>query len=108
MRLRATPDHGDQIDVSKIGETSNGEPSYSGAGADHNQETKSSDGAIFVLEDGSVWAVEDADRAKAEAWTDSSTIHVSEDESGGSGSYVLTNEDESPPESVTATHIGDK
>jgi hypothetical protein len=37
----------------------------------------------------------------------SSTIHVSEQESGGSlGSYVLANADES--ESVTATHIGDK
>jgi hypothetical protein len=46
-------------------------------------------------------------RQRRSPWTDSSTIHVSQEESG-SGSYVLTNEDESPPESVTATHIGEK
>jgi len=33
-------------------------------------------------------------------------LHVSDEESGGSGSYVLTNEDDH--ETVTATHIGDK
>jgi hypothetical protein len=53
-----------------------------------------------------VWAVAGAGRATAAAWPDASTIHVSEEESGGSGSYVLTNEDDH--ESVTATHIGDK
>jgi hypothetical protein len=58
-----------------------------------------------VLEDDSVWAVADADQATAAVWTDSSTIHVSEEESG-SGGYVLTNEDDH--ENVTATHIGDK
>jgi hypothetical protein len=57
-----------------------------------------------VLDDGSVWAVDGADQPTAAPWTDASTIHVSQEESGGSGGYVLTDESES----VTAIHIGDK
>jgi hypothetical protein len=95
-------DNGEQLEVSKVGDTSTGE-SYSGSGDE--QETNSSDGAILVLNDGSVWAVDNADQATASVWTDSTAIHVGE-ESGGSGSYVLTNTDDH--ESVTATHIGEK
>jgi hypothetical protein len=97
-------DNGEQLEVSKVGDTSSGE-SYSGTGDE--QDTNSSDGAILVLNDGSVWAVENADQATARLWQDRAAIHVSEEESGGGlGTYVLTNTDEH--ESVTATHIGEK
>lgn len=96
-------DNGDQIEVSKVGDTSSGE-SYSGTGDE--QDTNSSDGAILVLNDGSVWAVENADQATARLWLDRTAIHVSEEESGGLGTYVLHNTDDH--ESVTATYIGNK
>jgi hypothetical protein len=96
-------DNGEQLEVSKAGDTSSGGP-YAGAGAEHSQETNSSDGAILVLEDGSVWDVADADQATASVWTDASAIRVSQDESGGG--YTLRNTDDN--ESVTASYIGDK
>ena len=98
-------DDGEQLEVSKIGESFNGEP-YSGAGEEHNQDTNSSDGAIIVLEDGSVWVVADGDRSTASRWTDSTSITVSEAEGSEPGSYTL--DDTEDHESVTATHIGGK
>ena len=89
--------------MTKVGDTSSGGP-YPGAGAEHNQETNSSDGAILVLEDGSVWNVADADQATARVWTDASAISVSQEESGGE--YTLHNADDN--ESVRASYIGDK
>ena len=96
-------DNGEQLEVNKVGDTSGGGP-YAGAGEEHNQETNSSDGAILVLEDGSVWAVTDADQVTASTWADASAISVDEEESGGS--YILRNTDEN--ESVAASYLGDR
>jgi hypothetical protein len=98
-------DNGEQVEVTKVGNTSSGEP-YPGAGGEHSQDTNSSNGGIIVLEDGSVWDVADADQPTASVWTDATAIKVSEEESGGVGSYVLTNTDDN--ESVTASFIGNK
>jgi hypothetical protein len=96
-------DNGEQLEVTKVGDTSSAGP-YPGAGADHNQDTSSPDGAIIVLEDGSVWDVADTDQATASTWTDAASIHVGEEESGGN--YVLHNTDDES--SVTASYVGDK
>lgn len=96
-------DNGEQLEVSKVGDTSSDGP-YAGAGQEHNQDTNSSDGAILVLEDGSVWKVADADQSTASTWPDASAISVSEEESGSE--YTLRNTDEN--ESVTASYLGDK
>jgi hypothetical protein len=99
-------DDGEQLDVSKVGEASSGE-SCSGAGEEHPQDTHSTDGTILVLGDDSVWAVEGGrDQATAAGWTDSSTIHVSQEEAGSATSSPTKTK--APPESVTATHIGEK
>jgi hypothetical protein len=97
-------DNGEQLEVSKVGDSSSGGP-YSGAGEEHSQETNSSDGAIIVLEDGSVWEVDSADQATASIWTDTTSITVSDEESAP-GTYTL--DDTEDHESVTATYIGDK
>jgi hypothetical protein len=93
--------NGEKFDVSHVGDTADSN-AYAGTG-DHSQDTNTSDGAIIVLDDGSVWSVEPGDQSTASTWTDAAAITVNE---ASGTSYELVNTDEH--ETVTANYIGDK
>lgn len=94
-------DNGEQLEVGQVGNASDQNP-YPDTG-EHTQETNSSDGAIVVLDDGSVWSVEAGDQATASVWTDSTSITVGE---GSGNDYTLI--DTEDHEAVTAHYIGSK
>jgi hypothetical protein len=93
--------NGEKLDVSRVGDTSESNP-YPGTG-DHSLDTKSSDGAIVVLEDGSVWSVDSADQANTSTWNGATSITVNE---GSGNSYDLVDTDDQ--EVVAANYIGTK
>jgi hypothetical protein len=94
--------NGEKLDVSRVGDESGSNNPYPGTG-DHNLDTKSSDGAIVVLEDGSVWSVDSADRASTDTWTAATSITVNE---GSGNSYDLVDTDDQ--EVAAANYIGSK
>lgn len=77
----------------------NGDYSYS-AGGDQSQQTSSSDGSIEVLDDGSIWIVDAADRSTTATWTDGDSVTVTE----GQGGYELVNT--SSQETVATNYVG--
>jgi hypothetical protein len=77
----------------------NGDYSYS-AGGDQSQHTNSSDGSIEVLDDGSIWIVDAADRSTTATWTDGDSVTVTE----GQGGYELVNTNSQ--ETVAANYVG--
>jgi hypothetical protein len=58
-----------------------------------------------VLSDGSIWSVESVDQVNTGLWLEPDSIMVNQ-RSGKN--YELINTDEHPPESATATYIGEK
>jgi hypothetical protein len=92
--------NGEKFDVNRVGDNSDSN-SYANTG-DHTQDTKSSHGAIIVLDDGSVWSVDAGDQSTASTWQEAPSITVNE----GSGTgYELVDTDEH--ETVSANYIGD-
>jgi len=80
---------GDNATVTRIGNTADG-MTYTGSG-DHTQQTKSDDGSLVVLNDGSVWEVFNADQSTATSWSDSAAITVTAGSaSAGTGSTTPT------------------
>lgn len=86
---------GEQADVTDLG--SDGDHNaYSGTG--ESLQGMSGDGALLVLDDGSVWSVDAGDQATSEVWTDGDSITVS-----ASGDELV---DTDQQESVSAGYVG--
>jgi hypothetical protein len=93
----------EKLDVKRVGNLS-ATMRYNGPG-EGMLETKTSDGSILVLSDNSIWSVESVDQVKTGLWLEPDSIKVS---ARPSNVYELVNTDEHPPESATASYIGEK
>lgn len=66
---------------------------YAGAGSGHWVTEKTDDGAVVILEDGSVWQIDPMDRLDTMLWLPTSDITVIETDDSPM-SYVLVNTDD--------------